>query len=450
MNVSWQDALLDRGELYEVGGAVRDAMLGLPASPDRDYVVRGIAPTELEAILAQFGVVHFVGKSFGVFKFSPQGSGQTVDIALPRTETSVGPRHTDFNVTWDPSISIEDDLRRRDFTINAMALNLGDHTVVDPTNGRADLSAGILREVFPRTFEQDPLRILRGVRFAARFDLRWDDTTEIHLRDGIAGLEVLSAERVRDEIDKLLTQARNPSTAFSFLQLRKGLAYWLPELDRCAGVEQNQYHPDDVFWHSLKSCDAAPINNLLVRWAALLHDTGKVDARTTVDDARGERVVFYGHEFASAKHTRAVMARLRYPTSFAKACERLVTHHMFNYQDEWNDSTVRRFMRRVGTGHLVDLFLLREADCKSRNLTDEVHNLDRLRRRIQEETERASALSREDLAIDGDDVVQITGLPPGPELGEWLERALEWVLDDPARNTHQTLSEWLRRESARL
>jgi poly(A) polymerase/tRNA nucleotidyltransferase (CCA-adding enzyme) len=229
---------------------------------------------------------------------------------------------------------------------------------------------------------------------------------------------------------------------------------FLPELSRCAGVVQNEYHPDDVYWHSLKTCDAAPRENLLVRWAALLHDTGKVDARQTVTDERGARVVFYGHELQSADITVAVLERLRYPASFVDACRRLVRHHMYRYAPEWRPATVRRFMRTVGADLLEDLFLLREADCRSRadqaGMDLELERLGTLRRRVDEETRARAVLRVQDLDVDGEDVMRSLGIGPGPEVGRVLERLLERVIESPSDNQRPVLLAWLEQERKRL
>jgi poly(A) polymerase/tRNA nucleotidyltransferase (CCA-adding enzyme) len=440
----WQREILDRGELYRVGGAVRDRLLDASARPpDDDFLVRGLPPEELETLLGRYGRVVLVGKSFGVYRFTP-GNGDAVDIVYPRRERSTGPGHRDFDVHWDWRMPVEEDLVRRDFTVNAIAEDVRTGRRIDPAGGQADLSAGILRAMFPAAFIEDPLRVLRGIRFAATLHFRVEPDTRRMMAQAAPALGTLSAQRVQEEFTKILTRCEQPSAAFVLAHEIGALAVVLPELDRCVGVEQNEYHPDDVFVHSLKTLDCAPRDNLTVRWAALMHDVGKVDTRERVDDERGERIVFYGHEKVSARLTRRALERLRYPVAMVERCVHLVRQHMFNYLEEWKDATVRRFMRTVGDHNLEDLFALREADCRSRNLYVEIDNLRALEARVAEQRAARHTLAVEDLAVDGRDVMEVTGLAPGRAVGEILERLLERVLDDPSMNDRDRLRKAMR------
>lgn len=442
---NWQRALVERGELYRVGGSVRDELMGIPhLKKDVDYLVRGVEPEELVRVLTGYGRVVLVGKSFGVYKFRASGEGFDHDLAFPRRETSTGSGHRDFDVKWDPNLDVATDLGRRDFTINAIAKNVRDESVVDPFGGAKDIEARVLRMIFERAFEEDPLRILRGVRFAARFALAIETKTENAMRAAVKLVSSLSAERIQEELTKLMLQCAEPSQAFASLRELGVLALVIPELDRAFGVEQNEYHPDDVFWHSVKSCDQAPADNLLVRWAALLHDLGKVDAKRTVrEDDSPPRVVFYGHEKLSAEMAEKVLNRLRYSNDFVRRCCHLVEHHMYYYQPEWNRSTVRRFIRRVGEDNLDDLFALRHADLMSRGLDDRAGGVAELRRRAREEIAAEDALRIEDMAIDGNDVMDVLGIGPGERVGKILAEIFERVIEDPGLNHRDALLEIL-------
>jgi len=249
----------------------------------------------------------------------------------------------------------------------------------------------------------------------------------------------VSVERVQDELSKLLTQSERPSIGFDILHGSGALAVILPELERAAGVTQNEYHPDDVYRHTLKVCDMAARDSLLVRWAALLHDLGKVDTRQVIHDAGAERVVFYGHETVSAEIAARVLERLRYPRVFVVQCTVLVREHMFRYERAWKAATVRRFMARAGVDNLSALFALREADCRSRDLASELELLRDLRDRVAAEIRERNTVHIADLKVDGKDVMRVLGLGPGPRVGEVLQGLLERVLDDPQFNERARL-----------
>lgn len=442
----WQNDLLTCGELFRVGGSVRDELLGVQAVQDTDYLVRGIPPEKLEEILRLYGKLVLVGRSFGVYKFVPRGTSEVFDIAFPRTERSLGPGHREFSVNWDWRMDVTDDLKRRDFTVNAMARSVRDGSLVDPLRGKKDLDARLLRMIFPAAFLEDPLRILRGIRFACRFGFAIERETWEAMARSAPLMETLSAERVQGELTGILVQCQRPSGALGMMRETGVLARVLPEIDRCAGVNQNEYHPDDVFIHSVKTCDQVPRDNLAVRWAALLHDVGKVDRRQTVHDEKlGDRVVFYGHEAVGAEAAVGVLRRLRYRNALIQKCEILVRNHMFNYQSEWKPSTVRRFIRQVGETNLEDLFLLREADIRSRDPEARFDDLRELRGRVSEELGKRAVLRVSDLAVDGGDVMRACGLGPGPLVGKILGEALEAVLEEPGLNERDRLLEWVKK-----
>ncbi len=443
----WQEEIIQSAELYRVGGSVRDRVLGLADVVDTDYLVRGLEPARLEALLARHGRVALVGKVFGVYHFTPHGES-ACDIAFPRTEKSTGPGHRDFEIQTDWRLPIEADLKRRDFTINAMAERLPGGERVDPFGGARDLAAKRLRMIFAEAFEEDPLRILRGVRFTARFGLTADEATARAMRAAAPLLSTVSAERVRDELSRLLIQCERPSVGFEMLRACGGLRVVLPELERAAGVTQNEYHPDDVYWHTLKVCDAAARASLAVRWAALLHDLGKVDTRQVLHEGGASRVVFYGHDAVGAEMAARVLERLRYPRVFVQRCVRLVGAHMFRYEHAWKPATVRRFMARVGVDVLEDLFALREADSRSRHLDGELAALEELRARVALELREKSSVHVADLAVDGEDVMRVLGVGPGPQVGRVLQALLERVLERPALNRRDALLRLLREDFA--
>lgn len=430
----WERVLLESCDLYLVGGTVRDIMRGAALeSIDEDYLAAGIRPDELAGILERFGRLNLVGRSFGVIKFSAEGE-RTVDISLPRTEFSTGPGHRDFEVRFDPRLPVERDLERRDFTINSMAWHLGTGVLVDPLGGSEDLDRGLLRVNRDDSFREDPLRMLRAVQFMARFGLDVEEGTRICIARDRALVTTVSAERVGGEMTKLLTLAERPSAGLIFMRETGFLEAILPELGRTFGESQNEYHPDDVFMHSLRSCDHAPAD-LGLRWSALLHDIGKKDRKQVVDG----RTVFYRHERDSARMAAEILDRLRYPRELVSRVVNLIEHHMFNITDEWSDGAVRRFIARVGRESVEDLLALREADGLSRGDAAVTAQNARIRERIRRIAESDAAFKIADLAVGGREVMDALGLESGPRVGEALRALLEAVLDDPRRNTRDDL-----------
>src|SRR3989338_3342592 len=228
----FERAILEAGgDVYEVGGTVRDRLLKLPHK-DRDYLVTGIPLESLSVLLKPFGRVVFVGKSFGVLKFSPFNEKDiTHDIAIPRKEVSTGTGHRDFEVAYDHKLPVEVDLGRRDFTINAMAWNIKTGETVDPFGGREDLKKGILRQVFRQAFIEDPLRLLRAVQFAARLEFEIEEETLASMKEHAELIKTVSGERISEEIKKLFS-AKRPSKGFEIMDKAGLLPHIFPEVSR--------------------------------------------------------------------------------------------------------------------------------------------------------------------------------------------------------------------------
>lgn len=437
----WREELLARGGLYLVGGSVRDAFL-LGEEKDLDFLVTGVSADDLVALLERHGRVEIVGRAFGVIRFRPAGGDATIDVALPRREVSTGVGHRDFLVESDPALPVEADLARRDFTINAMARDVRTGALIDPFGGRDDIAARRLRMVFPGAFREDPLRMLRAVQFAARFSLAIEPATLAAMRAEAALAATVSPERVQEELTKLLTRAERPSEGLRIARDTGLLRVLFPELAKTDGVEQPpDWHRYDVLEHSFRACDAAPRDNLAVRLAALLHDTGKADRRAEIDDERlgRKRVVFYGHEEVSREDARALLGRLRYARALIERVDALIAAHMFDYQPEWSDAAVRRLVARVGREAIGDLIALRRADQIGSGVPRDLAKTDELAARVAAEFERQSALTVRDLAVDGGDVMRVLGVGPGPAVGRVLARLLDEVLEDPARNERERL-----------
>ncbi|MFH1373050.1 MAG: CCA tRNA nucleotidyltransferase [bacterium] len=430
------DDILAQGSIYEVGGAVRDGLLldGQTAQ-DRDYLVTGIPYDELTEILRHHGQVNLVGKSFGVVKFTQFSSGKrnTFDITLPRREHSTGIGHRDFDVAFDPDLPVEDDLARRDFTVNAIALNLDNNELIDPLDGRQDIERRQIRMVYEASFEDDPLRMLRAAQFAARFEFDIEPTTLEAMRRHAGLIESVSKERIAEELNKLLQLAPRPSVGLRLLQQTGLLNEFLPELVTCVGVDQpGGYHRWDVFEHSLRTIDACPAR-LLLRLAALFHDINKPQARRLVDQG----ATFYGHEITSARIARSVMQSLRYSHDLTDEVVTLVERHMFT--TDVSDKGLRRLLRRVGTELIFDLLDLRRADVEAQGMGGTTEDVDCFEQQIRAELKRKPPLTVSDLVLDGHDVMAMFDLKPGPLVGKIMDHLLEKVLDTPGNNTPELL-----------
>ena len=414
-----------------VGGVVRDRLRGesMPGSDDWDAATSA-RPEEVAALFDdatwenRFGTVTIRGEP-------------TVEVTSYRTEGGYRDHRRPDDVRF--GASIEQDLARRDFTINAMAwlptdLETGRGRVIDPHDGARDLESGVLRTVGdPRErFGEDALRLVRAARFAGRFGLAVDPGTEEAIRELAPTVATVSAERVRDELLRMLADAA-PSGALRLLERWGLLPLILPELTALRGVPQAKVVPGDALDHALASVDAAPAGDAALRLAALLHDVGKA---TTQADGH-----FIGHDRVGAELAAQALHRLRVPSSLSAAAVDAIRHHMYAYDDSWTDAAVRRFIRRVGEPHLALLFALRRADNAASGVGPAgEENQVELERRIAVELARSpDLLIRNRLAIDGNDLQSELGYEPGPRIGRVLDRLMEAVLDDPSLNRREAL-----------
>ena len=294
------------GRTFYVGGFVRDRILGID-NKDVDIEVHGIAPEELFTILEKVGEPLAYGKSFGVFALK----GEDIDIAMPRRERAVGKGHRDFEIDVDPFIGTEQAARRRDFTMNALMEDVLTGEIIDHFGGQQDLKDGIIRHIDPVTFVEDPLRVLRGAQFAARFKFAIADETA-ELCRGI-DLSTLSRERVEEELKKAMLKADRPSVFFEELRRMDQLDVWFPELRQLIGLEQDPiYHPEgDVWIHTMEVIDRAaayrdrvsdPFSFMML---ALTHDLGKI---VTTEEKNG-RIHAYEHEIKGLPIIESFMRR---------------------------------------------------------------------------------------------------------------------------------------------
>ena len=434
--------VLPAGSLFAVGGRVRDELrehiegVEIPAK-DLDYVAVGLPLNDLRARLAPLGRIDLVGASFAVLKVTI--GGETVDVALPRRERSIGSGHRDFDVQSGPDIPLEDDLARRDFRMNMIARRLPSGEIVDPYGGEADVRERRIDILTPVTFEEDPLRMLRAAQFAARFGYTPTARTVEAMTAAAPLVRTVSAERVFDELMKLFARAPKPSLGLELLRFTGILQHLWPELIEGVGVEQNEWHAYDVWQHNLHTLDSVPPGDGVLRVAALLHDVGKP---RTKDGPH-----FYRHELVGAEMAAEMLQRYRFPGEFVETVEHLVRNHMYNHDPHLSDAAIRRFIRRIGAEHLERQFALRHADIGGSGLPKRDDSNERFEARVWEEIERKPPFAVTDLAIDGADVIAALvasghaapGFHGDARVGAALRWMLEQVTDSPERNDRQTL-----------
>jgi len=414
-----------RGELFLVGGCVRDALLGLPLN-ELDLEVFGLEAGEVEHLLTRAGFrAQWVGRSFGVFKLHPL----PIDLGLPRQERKTGERHTDFEIEVDPGLSLEEAAARRDYTINAMYWSFHDKRLHDPHGGRRDLEERRLRPVGPR-FLEDPLRVLRGMQFAGRFELAADEkTVEYAAKMNAAGL---SRERIHGEWEKWLLKSVRPSAGLRFLEATGWIRDY-PELSRLIGCPQEPaFHPEgDVWEHTLAAIDAFPAlrtgdreEDLIVGFAILTHDFGKP---ATTEKVEG-RIQSHGHEVEGLEPAGQFLEKIGAPIRLRDEILALVRHHMRPgqlYRDGSSERAIRRLAAEVG--RIDRLLRVVEADSDGRpplpSMGPEIRAwFEKKTRKLQVERNRPRAV------LLGRHLIE-AGLKPGPHFKEILNEAYEAQLD---------------------
>ena len=450
-------------DAYVVGGAVRDELRGAEAT-DADFLIPGFDIDRLRAALQPHGRTEelvVAGRTVGlrlhprdraVRSLAPKG----IELAPPRRELSTGPGRHDFEIVVDPTATVEEDLGRRDFTVNAMARRLADGSLVDPYGGRDDLARGVLRTVSERSFEEDPLRIVRGLRFVSQLGFGLDVGTLAQMRREAASVALVSGERVGGglaadglgELSKLLL-GDQPARALRIARDTGVLVALLPEFDRSVGFDQeSRYHDLTVDEHTFAVVQATADAGrpLRVRLAALFHDLGKPHVAWRSDDGRlhyyrKPGVAPRGHATVGAELADGALRRLRYPNDLRRRVVAIARAHMFDI-GRGDALRARRFLWRYGDELVDDLLDHREADLigkRGDGADPPAVDLARLARfREVVAAERASPHRLRDLAVGGNDLLAL-GYPPGPSIGLTLGALLEAVVDDPALNRRETL-----------
>lgn len=437
----------DHAHVYVVGGACRDAYVGMPIK-DVDLLATGWTADQIQSKLNELpGWSDLTGKSFGVFRYR-HTDGSEVEIAMPRTEKSTGPGHTDFEVNVDPNLPLAKDLARRDFSCNAIAFNVFQHTVSDPFMGRKAIDDGIISIIHSNSFVDDPLRIMRALVLVARYCWKLDGITMLTAIYQSGLLVNETPERIQWEFDKLF-EAVNTAEALRLAIALGILQIVLPEFTPCIGYDQNnKHHTRMLDDHSLTTLEHLSVetDDRDLKLAGFLHDIGK-PASAWVDPEHGTNHFykkrlddgsFIGedHEVVGAEITRKLMKRLRYPNDRIDRVSTLVGGHM--WAPFTSQRGARRFINRYGE-HVDDLIALRWADqdgkleypANDHDLTEQIELIKKVHAADQP-TKTA------DLVIDGNDLIE-SGIEPGPIMGKILDYLTEEVIDDPMLNDKDML-----------
>ncbi len=415
---------------WVVGGCVRDTLRGeqvndwdvattaLPGKVQQTF--RKVIPTGID-----HGTVTVLWKGEAYEVTTLRGEGAYTDGRRP-----------------DSVVFVEDvdrDLARRDFTVNAIAYDPVEGQLADPFNGLLDMRNEVLRAVGEPSerFQEDGLRILRGARFVATLGFELEESTEAAFRGALDTFRKVSPERVREEWMKAMT-ARAPSRAFEVMRRTGILEVTYPELLDQVGCEQNEWHAYDVWDHTMRVLDESA-REPVERIAALLHDVAKPRTRARSDKTNDW--TFYHHEKVGADMADQWLRDYRFSNQERELVVGLIRHHLICYTSEWTDAAVRRFIKRVGTDSVEPLLRLGEADAlgKGRNVEEELEFLKELRGRIDKAIEEGSALTTQDLAVGGNDVIEHLEGGAGPAVGEILRTLLDRVIEDPSLNTRDKL-----------
>lgn len=415
---------LSNYQCYAVGGCVRDLLLGRE-NHDWDFTTSA-PPEEIIKIFPDsfydnaYGTVGIKMDDKIIFEITPfRKEGKYSDA-----------RHPD-KIEW--AKTIEEDLARRDFTINAMATN-GDK-FIDPYDGQKDLEAKIIRAVGnpDDRFSEDGLRLMRAIRFATQLGFTIEEETWTAITTNSTLITKISSERIRDELIKILS-SDFPADGVKLLYNAGLLEYILPELVKGVGVDQKgTHHLDDVFTHSIKALKACQNESWVVRFATLIHDIGK--PVTYVE--RDGKATFYNHETVGAHIAKEIASRLHFSKEDREKLYMLVRWHMFSVSEFITDAAVRKFIRRVGKENTTDMLDLRTADRVGSGTPPTSWRHEEFKKRIIEVQKHIPSVA--DLKVNGKDVMEVLNIPPGPKVGIILKKLFEEISEDPTKNERESL-----------
>jgi tRNA nucleotidyltransferase (CCA-adding enzyme) len=417
-------------QLYLVGGALRDLLLKRGAK-DWDLTTDA-SPEEILKILPN----GFYNNKFGTVGLD--SSLGILEITTMRKEGDYRDHRRPLDVSW--TNKIEEDLARRDFTINAIALNLNSSgDLVDPFGGKKDLEEKLIKAVGDpnKRFQEDALRLIRAVRIATQLGFEIESETLEAIKKNAPLINEISYERIKDEFFKLLA-SNNPYEGVLLLRKSNVLQIILPELEKCFGIIQEGPKHDrvyDIGEHCLNSLKHCPSKDPLVRFATLIHDIGKAKTKAIQEDGN---VTFYGHDIEGGRLAFSIAQRFKLSKKETERLTRLIRWHMFSVNENQTDSAIRRFIKNIGLENIDDMMALRVGDRLGGGTEKDISwRMKIFRERIDEVLKKPFSIT--DLKISGKDVMETLGISPGPKVGEILNRLFEEVLEDSSKNEREYL-----------
>jgi len=414
----------DKFEAFVVGGAVRNLLTHVPVT-DWDFTTNA-TPEQIQKLFPD----SFYDNRFGTVgvKFDEQ----VLEITTYRSESGYSDRRRPDRVKWGKTIA--EDLTRRDFTVNAMALT-DKLEIIDPFHGQKDLKQKIIRAVgqADKRFNEDALRMLRAIRIASQLGFLIEPKTLEAIVKNSALIKQISAERVRDELLKIIASPF-PKEGLQLMFNAGLLAHILPELIATRGVDQAGHHTKDVWNHSLDSLAASPSAETIVRLATLLHDIGKPVVKSSRE---GKKITFYNHEVVGARMAKTIARRLKLSKKQTDLLWLLVRWHMFQYEPKMTDKAIRRFITRVGRENINKMIQLRVGDRVGGGSQASSWRLREFQERIKQVLYKPFDIN--DLKVDGTDAMNILNIKPGPKVGKILKKIFNEVLADAKKNDREYL-----------
>lgn len=425
-------------EIYIVGGVVRDIMLDRPRY-DWDFTTNATPEQILE--LFPDG---FYDNKFGTVGVTDSEDKRPFEITTFRTEQGYSNKRHPDKIVWGKTL--EEDLKRRDFTINAMALEqvkTGRYKLIDLYGGEEDIKAGLVRCVGNphERFGEDALRMMRAVRIATQLKFAIEDETFAAIQAEAKNLMQISAERIRDELLKIMA-SDYPADGYLLLKNTGLGAQVLPELEGAFEIEQKspgRHHIYDVGTHSVESLRHCPSSDPVTRLATLIHDAGKVKTQRKYADGR---ITFYNHEMESERIAKDVAERLRFSNKQKDKFVRLVRWHQFTLDEHQTDSAIRRFIRNVGIDNIADMLALRTGDRLGGGARETSWRLEEFKKRLV--NVQKQPFSIQDLKITGNDVMKIKKIDSGPLVGRYLHKLFNEVVENELPNEKDELIKRLK------